>query len=127
MENVSKVFGIHKEKIRGHVSDDGLRKLAIQYLEDIDTYVPGLKKLKARAMLEAIKIGHYEKGNHRIEYKERVFYFYYRGTLIMEWHVDNEAVVCPHAGDFENTASTTNQRKEIEKAIENFRKAVMEL
>lgn len=86
--------------------------------------------MKSRAMYEAMVNGTHEKGNHKITYaieEPYTFQFYYRGTLIVEWNMLHDEERAIHAGDFEDTKSTMNQRREISYSIENFKEAVERL
>lgn len=91
-----------------------------------------LKKLKSRAMVDAMNYGEYHKGNHAIFFKaseEDVFSYYYRGTLIALWVIEprqNMSVLqYIHAGEFEGTTSTRQQRQEILCAILLFKEVYL--
>lgn len=72
------------------------------------------------AEAEASPIHEFEKGNHRIRYSSPVFQFFYRGTLIYTWNsVTEEGIVV--RGDFEDSPATIHQRKEIQRAIKDYK------
>lgn len=95
-----------------------------------------LRKLKSRAMVDAMTYGEYTKGNHTIKYftsevyQMDMFSYYYRGTLIAIWIIDlghgTSSLQFIDAGEFESTTSTRQQRQEIQSAVLLF-KEVYEL
>lgn len=91
----------------------------------MDTLKFKLRKVKSKAMVNAMVHGHADNGNHFMTCFMNDFHFFYRGTLIYKWNLDKDEGGPVNAGEFENTASTRNQRKEIEKAIEEFRRVVL--
>jgi hypothetical protein len=75
---------------------------------------------------EALEQGVSIRGNHMVEYT--TFFggtveFSYRNTPICCMFLDDMKVTTINAGEFENTPSTINQRKTIQKAVEEVRKA----
>lgn len=122
-ESFSQVYGIMKHRaIREH-GIGKVRMMTLRYLNEFPESVvlAGLRKIKARYMYQCIcNDGKFTKGNHHIEYYDEMFTFYYRDTPIYHWHPENDVHQDIHAGDFEDTTSTKNQRKEIRHAIENF-------
>jgi flagellar hook assembly protein FlgD len=78
-------------------------------------------------MINAMIHGVSENGNHLITCFGNVYHFYYRGTLIYKWDAINDKGHTVPAGKYEDTMSTSNQRREIKKAIENFKATVFEV
>lgn len=129
MNDVSQIYGIQKEHITNLITEGAQRSLTLCFIKSNPkaVYVSGLRKVKARGMVEALINTEYVNGNHTIRFAHNVFGFYYRGTLIYSWDaLTNEGISQP-AGEFEHTASTQNQRREIQKSITNFNECVFTL
>lgn len=102
------------------------------FLNDLKNFpkkaeVLGLRKMKTKYMVNALIHGVSDAGNHLITCYGNIFHFYYRGTLIYKWNAVTDDKIGVTAGEYEHTVSTQNQRREIEKAISNFKEAVMKL
>lgn len=127
----SQIFGIRAGEIRSHITQTKQRSMTLNFLKAFKgagMFIKGLRKSKSKAMLEALIHGHYDNGNHFMTCYENMFHFYYRGTLIARWDaVHSQTVGYVHAGAYEGTASTKNQRKEIEKAVAEFNAAIFSL
>ena len=122
-----RLYGLNSEVQQNKVTIDLLRKY------------PGLltfsrlKKSRSRMIADAILFGEVVKGNLSVRCRKLsvkgesadVIIFSYRGTDILAWHLDKDAVVDVHAGRYEDTMSTFNQRKEARKAIDEFRREVL--
>lgn len=126
---ISQIYGTQSDSINKLITDKGQRKLTLNFIKQFpkSVYVSGLRKIKAKGMVEAISEVEYKKGNHEIRFTNDVFGFYYRGTLIYTWDAVGNQGFEQNAGKFEGTDSTRNQRKEILKAIENFNQIVFNL
>lgn len=132
MKQFSEVYGVDKQRLLEALGEEEVRRATLLYLRSYPgrTYVEGLRKLKSRGMLEALENpdGIYERGNHLVVYDvEMRFRFYYRGTPIYEWNAVTDAERVILAGEYEETPSTRNQRKEIRQAISDFREGVWKL
>lgn len=124
----SQIYGTKKEEIGELVSHDQLVRLTLNFVKTYpDLYIGNLRKVKARYMLEALRHGAYEGGNHLITCYGNIFHFFYRGTVIYKWDAVNNQGGEVDAGEYEGTASTRNQRKEIKSAIENFASVILKL
>lgn len=125
----SEIYGTKKEEIRNLVTEGGQRKLTLDFLKTFPgiTRINGIRKAKTRAMVEAVVSGSAEYGNHFVTCYSGDFHFFYRGTLIYKWNGVRDEGQEVNAGTYEATASTMNQRKEIQKAIENFKATVFAL
>lgn len=126
----SQVYGIRREEVLAGLDKDSARKLTVQFIHKFPStiYLIGLRKLRARHMYQAMTAenGIFEKGNHKIVYKDYVFVYMYRGTAIYMWHM-YEDVEKPIESEYDQTASTKNQRKVIKQSIQEFREAVIKL
>lgn len=127
-----KVYGRTPEEIAEAVSDVSPEERRRAVWKTIKTF-PGflgynrLRKSRARMMAEAVKEDRVEKGNVGVRIANsdpNVFFFSYRGTDIMCWHVLRNEITDVHAGAFNDTPSTRNQRKMVREAVEEFNKAV---
>jgi hypothetical protein len=126
----SEVYGIRREDVRQAVGDVGVRRASLLFLRTYPraVYLSGLRKQKSRAILTALVEGEHVSGNHRVTCTEElVFGFAYRGTLIYRWDAQRDEEQALDAGVFEGTASTRNQRREIARAISEFRDGLVEL
>ena len=127
----SAVYGTRKADIHQEIGKEEAHQLMVSFLTNFPktVHVVGLRKLKAKAMVVAMKTGVYESGNHRIEYQadKYLFLYSYRGTLIYGWDAYNDVTMELDAGAFDKTASTINQRREIQKAIADFKEALTKL
>jgi hypothetical protein len=126
----SEIYGTKREEIVHLVGREKARSLTLNHIKQYPKtaeFIPGLRKMKARYMVNALIQGMAEAGNHLITCYGNVYHFYYRGTLIYTWNAVTNEGRDIDAGDFEDTASTRNQRKEIKKAILNFKEAVDKL
>ena len=88
-----------------------------------------LRKSRSRMIWNAICLGRAEKGNISVRVDNNdpgVVVFSYRGTDILAWNRDTGDIVDIHAGIYDQTPSTRNQRKMARQAIEEFRRVVME-
>jgi len=125
---LSQVFGLNREEIMLQVGHEQHRRLILNYLKQFPgIYTPGLRKVKAKYMLEALRTGSSDNGNLLVTCYGHVFQFHYRGTVIYKWDAVRNDQFEVSAGAYEGTASTHNQRKEIKKAIENFLEAIESL
>jgi hypothetical protein len=125
---LSQIYGAKREDLLKLLEPDTARKLAVSFIHQFpkSVYIDGLRKLKSRNMHEAMIHGEYAKGNHRIVYKDHVFVFLYRGTAIYLWQM-YEDVEQEIVSEYDHTASTKNQRREIKTAIKEFKEAVLKL
>lgn len=118
---LSQVFGMNREEIMLQMGHEQHRRLILKMLRQFPgMHTPGLRKVKAKYMLEALRKGTSDNGNLLVTYLEGIFYFFYRGTAVYRWDAVRDNHTELSAGAYEGTASTHNQRKEIKKAIENF-------
>ena len=125
---LSQVFGIQGDDVKSVLGAEGHRRLVLNMLRQFPgMYTPGLRKVKAKYMLEALRNGASDNGNLLVTCYEHVFQFHYRGTVIYKWDAVRNEQSEVFAGKYEGTASTHNQRKEIKKAIGNFLEAVESL
>jgi hypothetical protein len=130
MRTISSIYGTRSSEIRELLTPTGQRRLTREFLKTFPKtmdFIPGLRKKKTKAMITAMVHGMAEDGNHFITCYGGDFHFYYRGTLIYKWDADENKGAPVNAGEYEDTPSTRNQRKEIEKAIENFNETVIKL
>lgn len=129
-QDYSEVYGIRREDVRQAVGDAGVRRASLLYLRNYPgaVYLNGLRKRKSRAILTALVEGENVSGNHHVTCTEElVFGFSYRGTLIYRWDAQRDEEQALDAGAFEGTASTRNQRREIARAIDEFREGLVGL
>lgn len=129
-QSLSEIYGTKREEIIELTGNEQARKLTLGFIKQFPAqfrYIQGLRKAKAKMMVNALIHGTAENGNHFVTCFANDFHFYYRGTLIYKWNGVTYEGQEVHAGDFEGTDSTRNQRKEIQKAIEVFKEAVMKL
>jgi hypothetical protein len=128
MSTFSQIYGTQREEIISLMSLEEARKMTSAFLKNfpgtVDRY-PGLRKVKTKMIVNALVQGTAENGNHFVTCFEDDYHFYYRGTLIYKYNAVKDEEREVHAGVYEDTASTRNQRKEIKKAIQNFREAVL--
>lgn len=127
--NLSQIYGIKKDELVELAGEERTRQLSLNYLKLFPgvTRIAGMRKAKTRAMVNALIQGHSGEGNHFITCYGCQFHFFYRGTLIYKWDAVEDTESPVDAGAYEDTASTRNQRKEIQKSIQNFREAVFSL
>lgn len=124
----SEVYGMKRGEIVELVGEEESRRMTLETIKSypkLGYYANGLRKVKARYMVNALIQGMAEAGNHLITCYGNVYHFFYRGTLIYKWNAVKDEGAPVYAKEYEDTASTRNQRKEIQKAIENFREAVL--
>jgi len=106
------------------------RKTTVEYLKRFPALLPflPLRKSRSRMMVEAIRFGMCERGNHKVRLAPEdpnTFIFSYRGTDILLWDTKQDVVKDIHAGSqYEHTPSTRNQRKMAREAIDEFRRVV---
>lgn len=122
----SSIYGTKREEVVELVGKDQALRLTLEHIKKYPgVYVDNLRKAKARYMVEALRNGVYEGGNHFITCYGYVYHFFYRGTVVYRWDAITDHGFAVDAKEYEHTASTHNQRKEIQKAIENFKESVL--
>lgn len=124
----SQMYGTKRKEIASILAEDVQRKLTLNFIKTytaVIKHIPGIRKAKTKAMVEALRNGMAENGNHFVTCFEGDYHFYYRGTLIYKWNAVADEGGPIHAGAYEDTPSTRNQRKEIMKSIANFKEAVL--
>ncbi len=91
-----------------------------------------LRKIKSKMIVEALKTGASESGNHKVVCKDGycddfVFDMLYRGTVIAKVSIYDKGVIARpvYAGEYDNTVATIRQRRDIDKAVRELEKAVV--
>lgn len=115
--------------ISRNYGDPGARRILVKFVNRYpETFeLKGIRKIRTRYMHHTIREGGYfEKGNHKITYEDFVFSFYYRGTLLHRWNLytdTHEVIKTEH----DHKLATVNQRKVIQRAIQEFNEALWRL
>lgn len=96
-------------------------------LSEFDTKKP-FQKTRTLMMRQALyELSPVVKGNHRIEFTDGIFRFYYRGTPLMEYELRTRMKRKLNAGKFEGLPSTRAQRRAIYEAIMDFEQMLDEI
>jgi len=127
---ISQIYGVNRDELTKELPKEQVREMTLAFVRAFPVsfnYIPGLRKAKTKMMVNALIHGHADNGNHFVTCYSFEYHFFYRGTPIYRWNALKDIGQAIDAGKFEDTASTRNQRKEIMKAIENFKEAVFNL